>query len=85
MGVQFEWRFDEDERLLGGERPGGPGRGRRHPLRAILQKVRRAAASLREHASPKKTDDAYLSVRQRRLHSALARTRPWLCPYGRRE
>jgi hypothetical protein len=85
MGVQFEWRFDEDERLSGGERSGDPGRGGRISLRAIVRKVRRVAVSFRKRASRKKADDPYLSARQRRLHSALARTRPWLCPYGRRE
>jgi hypothetical protein len=85
MNVQFEWRFDEDERLSGGERSGDPGRGGRNPLRDVLRKVCRVAVLCRKGISSKKADGLYLSARQRRLHSALARTRPWLCPYGRRE
>jgi hypothetical protein len=85
MGVEFEWRFDEDGHPPGGEGSGHPDRGGRNPLREILHKMRRLAASFRERASPAKTDDVYLSPRQRRLHADLARTRPRLRPRGRHE
>jgi hypothetical protein len=53
-------------------------RGRRTRL------MRGISAGSRSHRKGR-PDQIALTRSQRRLHAALARTRPWLCPYGRPE
>jgi len=56
----------------------------RNPSRRPSLMHGRSAAGLRSRMRGH-PDQIVLTRSQRRLHAALARTRPWLCPYGRPE
>jgi len=84
MSVRFEWQFDEDEHLVG-ERSGGFDKDGKDRLRAVLPRIWRIVGLFRERYESARTRGECLTTSQRRLHAALARTRPWLCPRGRRE
>ena len=73
MNIQFDWRFDEDM-----ENRATDSWGERHSL--VRNWLVGLCNRLRHHP-----DRIELTPRQCRLHAAVARTRPWDCPYGRPE
>jgi len=85
MGVKFEWRFDEDEHLSGSDRPGQPNDSERRRLQAIRARICSWLQVGDEFSWFRRIDGAGVTQRQHHLRAALARTRPWLGHFGRRE
>ncbi len=78
MNIRFDWYFDDGDN------------GRNVTAREMMRRnpvhVRCYLPQDRKHVSRSGTVyDAGLTRSQRRLHAALARTKPWHCPHGQPE
>ena len=79
MSIQFDWRFDDEGNektpsVLSSWEP-------EKEATNTTQSSRIASSAMYIHArSGHHFHPAWLTASQRRLHAALARTRPWLCP-----
>jgi len=83
MNVQFDWHFEDDKDIVTGFDQGTAKRRRSRQNRSLYADYshvieQRASASRTVYA-------AGLTQNQRRLHAALARVKPWLCPQARPE
>jgi hypothetical protein len=83
MKIQFDWRFEDERKTAAAS---SQDRETRRGSRGERGYFGENYRPFRERAAASKTVyDSGLTRNQRRLHAALARTRPWLCPYGRPE
>ena len=79
MSIQFDWHFDDEGNektpsVLSSWEP-------EKEATNTTQSSRIASSAMYIHArSGHHFHPAWLTASQRRLHAALARTRPWLCP-----
>lgn len=77
MKIQFDWRFDEDA-TEEENRVTSP----RDPIESSLMTHFFTSSTVR---AGRTRSQVWLTRSQRRLHSTLARTKPWLCPAGEPE
>ena len=83
MKVQFEWRFDDEAEGKRKTTPAQRSTARKDNSRRPSELVWRYRRQAQNGVPIKGTVfDVGLTANQRRLHAALARVKPWLCPCG---
>jgi len=83
MNVQFDWHFDDEKDVVTGAHRDtvkqDKSRQNRGPYLGYLHAIEQRASASRT------VYGAGLTSNQRRLHAALARIKPWLCPQAQPE